>query len=98
METKSLDLARRTEAIEAELTHLITKRHDQRVATEGERAEEYLWMEGERRYLDIKRRRMAAEHYRFQMDMCELHERLAAEHEERALALLEDEDRGEGRR
>ncbi len=90
-----MDVAQRTEMVEGELTRLIERRHDQRVATEGERLQEELWMESERRYLEVKRRQITAEHYRFQMDMCELHERLAAEHEERALRLLEDEQEGE---
>ena len=86
----------RGEWVEKELDHLIERRHDQRVKTEGERSEEELWKVSERRYIEIKRRRMAAEHYRFEMNMCEVHERLAQEHEERALKLLEeDEQKGD---
>ncbi len=49
-----------------------------------------MWAESERRYLELKRRKHNAERYRFEMDMCETHERLAAEHEERARRLLEE--------
>ena len=84
----------RGEWVEKELNVLIERRHDQRVKTEGERTEEELWKESERRYLRLKRRRMQAEHYRFEMNMCELHEGLAREHEERALKLLEDDEEG----
>lgn len=44
-----MDIAR-GEATEKELDALITRRHDQRVAEEGERPAEELWKEGERRY------------------------------------------------
>jgi hypothetical protein len=43
------------EATEKELDALIRKRHDQRVASEGERAEEELWAESERKYAARRR-------------------------------------------
>jgi hypothetical protein len=86
-----LDVAQRTEMVEAELTRLIEKRHDQRVKTEGERREEELWMPSSRRYSEMEERQMNAARYAFEMNMCELHERLAVEHEERALRMLEDD-------
>jgi hypothetical protein len=56
-----LDVAQHSEAVEAELTRFIEKRHDQRrVKTEGEQLEEELWKESERRYLEIKQRRRVA--------------------------------------
>jgi hypothetical protein len=49
-----VDVAR-GEMVEAELDRLVEKRHDRRVADEGERPAEEIWMESERRY-DERRR------------------------------------------
>lgn len=87
-----MDVAQRTEMVEAELTRLVEKRHDQRVKTEGERREEALWVSSTREYAERERRRLEAARYAFEMNLCEIHERLAAEHEERALRLLEDDN------
>ena len=87
---------KRGEWVEKELDHLIERRHDQRVKTEGERAEEELWAVSERKYWERRRRELNAARYAHEMNLCECHERLAAEHEERALKLLEDEQEGEG--
>jgi hypothetical protein len=43
------------ESVERELDRLIEKRHDQRVQSEGERLEEELWRESERKH-QAKRR------------------------------------------
>jgi hypothetical protein len=43
------------EAVESELRRLIEKRHDRRVAEEGERQAGEIWMDSERRY-DARRR------------------------------------------
>jgi hypothetical protein len=59
----------RGEWVEKELNVLIERRHDQRVKTEGERTAEELWKESERRYIRLKRWRMQAEHYRFEMNV-----------------------------
>ena len=94
-----MDVAQRTEAVEAELTRLIERRHDERVKTEGERAEEALWVSSAREYAEREKRQLEAARYAFEMNLCEIHERLAAEHEERALRLLEDdEQKGNGHR
>jgi len=53
-----VDIAR-GEIVEADLDRLITKRHDRRVADEGERPAEEMWRESERRY---QQRRGTAEH------------------------------------
>ena len=71
---------------------MIRRRDERRRQTEGERLEEELYAESTRHYWEQIRRKLNAERYRFQMNMCELHERLAAEHEERALRLLEEDD------
>ena len=94
-----MDVAQRTEMVEAELTRLIERRHDERVKTEGERAEEALWVSSAREYAEREKRQLEAARYAFEMNLCEIHERLAAEHEERALRLLEDdEQKGNGHR
>jgi hypothetical protein len=41
---------RSAEAAEAQLEHFITQRHERRVADEGERAAEEMWMESVARY------------------------------------------------
>ena len=48
-EEEGLDVAR-GEAVEAELDRLVERRHDRRVAEEGERPAQEAWMESERRY------------------------------------------------
>ena len=94
-----MDVAQRTEMVEAELTRLIERRHDERVKTEGERREEELWVSSAREYAEREKRQLEAARYAFEMNLCEIHERLAAEHEERALRLLEDdEQKGNGHR
>jgi hypothetical protein len=45
----------RSEQVETDLDRLIQRRHDQRVQTEGERLEEELWAESERRYFARQR-------------------------------------------
>jgi hypothetical protein len=52
-----------------------------------------MWRESERRYWEARRREINAARYAHEMDMCETHERLAAEHEKRALRLLEEDKR-----
>jgi hypothetical protein len=86
-----LDITR-GEWVEAELDVFIERRHERRVKSEGERAEEELWMESERKYWERRRRQLNAARYAHEMNMCELHERLAAEREARALKLLEDDE------
>lgn len=49
-----MDVAQHSEAVEAELTRFIEKRHDLRGKTEGEQLEEELWKESERRYLALR--------------------------------------------
>ena len=49
-----MDIAR-GEATEKELDAMISRRHDQRVASEGERSEEELWAESERKYAARRR-------------------------------------------
>ena len=55
----------RSEQVETDLDHLIEKRHDQRVLSEGERAAEELWAESVRRYFARQREenRIAWCHY-----------------------------------
>jgi hypothetical protein len=65
----------RGEATEKELDNLIRRRHERRVLSEGERPEEALWAESERRYFARREeenrlawcehfRRMRAAHWR----------------------------------
>ncbi len=48
------------EAVEAELDRLVERRHDLRVAEEGERPEHEAWTESERRYHAIRRAEVRA--------------------------------------
>jgi hypothetical protein len=48
------------EAVEAELDRLVERRHDLRVAEEGERPEHEVWTESERRYDAIRRAEIRA--------------------------------------
>jgi hypothetical protein len=97
-----LDLAQHTEIdvargyqVESDLTRLIEKRHDERVKTEGERAEHELWAESERRYFEVKRRQNVAAWFAFFCRQAEAHRKLSESYEARAEKLCE-EDRGEG--
>ena len=48
------------EAVEAELDRLITRRHDTRVSSEGERQAEEMWQESVKRYEEKRRQGFAA--------------------------------------
>jgi hypothetical protein len=90
-----VDQVAHTEQIEAEFDRLIEKRHDRRVADGEENRQESFarwWRESEEKYDERLRRQFNAERYRFEMDLCEIHERLAHEHEEKALRVLEDDE------
>jgi hypothetical protein len=59
-----LDVAsdtRSPEAAEAQLERFISQRHEKRVASEGERQAEEMWMESVARYNERERRQMRAE-------------------------------------
>ncbi len=72
----SRDIAR-GEAVEHELNQFIVKRHDQRVASEGEREIESVW-------LDAERRQTAARREANRLSHGEHHERLAATYRQMA--------------
>jgi hypothetical protein len=81
----------RGEAVEAEIDAFISKRHDRRVAEEGERQLEEAWRESERRYNARRREENRRE-------WCGYFERLAAclraraaEYDRRAQALMQGE-------
>ena len=81
------------EATEKELDRLITRRHDARVSSEGERQAEEMWQESVKRY-EEKRRQMARLewhlHHTAQAErLRRTLEALASHHEEQA-AKLED--------
>jgi hypothetical protein len=76
--------------VEKDLDRLIERRAQNGESDPDERDE--LWKESIRAYHERKRRQVEAARYAFEMNMCELHERLATEHEERALKLLEEDE------
>ena len=53
-ERRLVDISR-SEQVETDLDRLIQRRHDQRVQTEGERLEEELWQESERKHIARRR-------------------------------------------
>jgi hypothetical protein len=84
----------RGEIVEAEIDAFISKRHNRRVAEEGERAEEEMWAASERAYFARKREENRRE-------WCGYFERLAVslraraeEYDQRAQTLMEDEPKG----
>ena len=91
-----MDVAR-SEVVEGELVRLIEKRHDQRVKTEGERLEEALWMESERRYHEIRQRQNVAAWFAHFCRMADNHAALAEDYQRRAEELCE-EDESEARK
>jgi hypothetical protein len=76
------------EKVEKELDHLITRRHDHRVKTEGERAEEALWRESERRYFARRHEQNRWEWVRFYDRMAASLRARAEEYDQRAAALV----------
>ena len=54
---------RSAEAAEAQLERFISQRHEKRIASEGERQEEALWMETVKAYNERERRQIRAEWY-----------------------------------
>jgi hypothetical protein len=84
----------RGEKVEAELTHLIERRHDRRVVEEGHRPSEEMYEESTRRYQEQMRVRARYEwhlHHTAQAErLRRTLEDLINRHEQQA-ALLEDE-------
>ena len=84
----------RGEKVEAELTHLIDRRHDRRVVEEGHRPSEEMYEESTRRYQEQMRVRARYEwhlHHTAQAErLRRTLEDLINRHEQQA-ALLEDE-------
>jgi hypothetical protein len=78
-----LDIAK-GEATEKELDAMISRRHDQRVQTEGERAAEELWAESARRYHERQEAAHRAAWHEYEMRLYRIHSGLAAEHLARA--------------
>jgi hypothetical protein len=85
--------AMRGETVESELDRLIERRHDRRVAEEGERPEEEAFMVSERAYfarLETEGRNAWVEYHRAQAERHRRNlEALIAHHEERASKLPE---------
>jgi hypothetical protein len=94
-----LDVAsdtRSLEAAEAQLERFITQRHEKRVASEGERQAEEMWMESVSRYQERERRQIRAEWRDYHESQAERHRRtleaLISHHEGEAQKLLEDNE------
>jgi hypothetical protein len=66
---------RSPEAVEAELTRFIERRHEKRVASEGERLEEDLWMATMKAYNERERRENAQQWRRYYEDQAGRHRR-----------------------
>ena len=79
-----MDLA----SAESQIDTLIERRSRQR--DEANRTEE-AWRESERKYRERQRRQIRAQWYAHEMNLSEMHAQLAAEHEAKALKLLEPE-------
>jgi hypothetical protein len=91
------DIAR-GEATEKELDRLITRRHDARVSSEGERQAEEMWQESERKYAERRREANRQAWTSFHEEQAERHravlESLIAFHEEQAAKLLNTQQEG----
>jgi hypothetical protein len=91
------DIAR-GEATEKELDRLITRRHDARVSSEGERQAEEMWQESERKYAERRREANRQAWTSFHEEQAERHravlESLIAFHEEQAAKLLNPQQEG----
>ncbi len=78
--------AAKTEALEAEIDRVIEKRAAER--RDANRVEE-LWKDSTRLHNERHRREVRAAWYSHQVALCDVHWRLASEHEAKALSLLE---------
>jgi hypothetical protein len=91
---------RSPEAAEAQLERFISQRHEKRVASEGERQEEVLWLETVKAYNERERRQIRVEWYGWHCDQAERHRRtlaaLIAHHEGEARRLLMEDDEAKG--
>jgi hypothetical protein len=76
------------EAVEAELDNFISRRHDRRVADEGERETEAAWVAAEKRLEARRRREVRAGWYSWHLDRASLYARLSREHEAAAEGLM----------
>jgi hypothetical protein len=81
------------EAVEAELDRLITRRHDTRVSSEGERQAEEMWQESVKRYEEERRQVARLEWHAFHCGQAERHratlQALIEHHESEAARLME---------
>jgi hypothetical protein len=84
------------EAVEAELDRLITRRHDTRVSSEGERQAEEMWQESVKRYEEERRQVARLEWHAFHCGQAERHratlQALIEHHESEAARLMEATD------
>jgi hypothetical protein len=80
------------EAVEAELSAFISRRHERRVADEGERETEAAWVAAERLQEAARRRENRAGWYGWHMHHAELYGRLSREHAATAEGLMEETD------
>jgi hypothetical protein len=92
-----VDIAR-GELVEAELDAMIRRRDTERRKSEGERLEEVLWAESERRYTRRQREQNRWEWVRYFDRMARNHARLSEEYERRAEELCEENGRSRGTR
>lgn len=76
------------EAVEHELDSFISRRHEQRRKSEGERATEDAWREAERRQEARRWAENRAGWYSWHLDRAELYGRWSAEHAATAEGLL----------
>ena len=85
-----------TDAVDAELDRLITRRHDARVSSEGERQAEEMWQESVKRYEEERRQVARLEWHQFHCGQAERHratlQALIEHHESEAARLMEATD------
>lgn len=88
---RDISEGRSAEAAEAQLDHFIERRHNERIRTEGERAEMEAWELSARIHASKLERDNAAKWRRFHLEQAERAERnaalIAAEHRRRAEVL-----------
>jgi hypothetical protein len=88
----------RGEAVEAEIDAFISKRHDRRVAEEGERQPEEAWKQSVRAYEEKRRQMARLEWHAFHCGQAERHratlQALVEHHEEQAAKLMDVRPKG----
>ena len=84
-----MDITRGENLVESDLNNLIERRAREHKEADGQGSLEKMWAESERKHRERRRRENLAAWVDFHLHLAGVHGCIAAEHEQRAQALLE---------